>query len=53
MKANEKQYLITSERSHRRSDERDNLFTTTTDYNVGDVIILDGLMWKVTKVLKK
>lgn len=50
---NEKQYLITSERAHRRSDERDNVFTTTTDYNVGDIIILDGLGWEVTEILKK
>jgi hypothetical protein len=46
------EYTITSERAHRRSDEQDNVFHSNTDYNVGDVIELDGIMWVVSSKIK-
>ena len=45
-------YLITSERANRRNDERDNLLRSSNVYTVGQIIILDGLKWTVTKVLE-
>ena len=45
-------YLITSERANRRNDEKDNLLKSFNEYKVGQVIVLDGLKWTVTKVLK-
>lgn len=46
-------YLITSERANRRNDERDNLLRSSNVYTVGQIIILDGLKWTVTKVLEQ
>ena len=48
MKANE--YIITSER--RRSDEIQNEFYSYNIYDVGDVIILDGIRWYIEEVIK-
>ena len=45
-------YLITSERAMRRDDERDNLLRSSNVYRVGQVIILDGLKWTVTRVIE-
>lgn len=46
-----KKYLITSERAWRRNDEADNVFITNMELEVGDTIILDGLVWTVTEKL--
>lgn len=46
-----KKYLISSERANRRHDERDNVFTTTKELEVGEMVILDGLCWFVTEKL--
>ncbi len=46
-----KTYLITSERAYRRVDEIRNYFTSTNDYKVGDVIILDGIRWRIEEIL--
>ena len=48
MKANE--YIITSER--RRSDEIQNEFYSYNIYDVGDVIILDGIRWYIEEVIE-
>ena len=46
-----KKYLISSERSYRRYDECDVVFNTTRELKEGDIVVLDGLRWFVTKVL--
>lgn len=46
-----KKYLISSVRSDRRNDEKDNVFNTIRELKVGDTIILDGLKWFVTAIL--
>lgn len=46
-----KKYLISSERAYRRNDEYDCEFTTTKEYSLGDVVILDGLRWFITAIL--
>lgn len=43
-------YLITSCRQH--SDEIDNKFYSNEELKVGDDIVLDGLVWYVTDVLR-
>ena len=48
-----KKYLITSERANRRNDEKDNVFITSVEYEVGDTVILDGLCWYITKVCER
>ena len=45
-------YLITSERANRRPDERDNLLQSYNEYKVGQVIVLDGLKWTVTRIIE-
>lgn len=45
-------YLITSERAIRRDDERDNLLRSSNVYRVGQIIILDGLKWTITRVIE-
>ena len=46
-------YLITSERANRRNDERLNELRSKNNYNVGDVITLDGLKWTVEEIVRK
>lgn len=46
------EYIITSERAYRRSDEFENTFYSDKVYEVGDVIELDGLRWTVDKVVR-
>lgn len=46
-------YLITSERAWRRSDERENVFTTNKKYEIGDVIELDGIKWTIEDEIKE
>ena len=45
------EYIISSERADRRSDEYRNTLRSDRKYNVGDVIILDGLGWTVDEVV--
>ena len=45
------EYIISSERAVRRSDEYRNTLRSDRKYNVGDVIILDGLGWTVDEVV--
>lgn len=45
-------YLITSERAARRYDERNVPFQSFIVYKLGQTIELDGLKWKITKVLE-
>ena len=45
------EYVITSERAHKRSDELENTFFSNTEYHVGDTIELDGILWIVDKVI--
>lgn len=47
------EYIITSERAHRRSDECENTFFSNTEYHVGDIIELDGIRWVVDEVIGK
>lgn len=44
-------YIITSERASRRNDEYRNEFYSNKILNVGDTIVLDGLMWTVDEVV--
>ena len=46
----EHEYLITSERY--RSDEIDNKFYSNKELGIGDTIVLDGLNWHVTDVIR-
>lgn len=46
------EYIISSERSHRREDEYRNTMWTDTEYHVGDQIMMDGLTWTVEEVIK-
>ena len=47
------EYMITSERALRRSDESENTFYSDSTYEVGDVIVLDGLRWTADKVVRQ
>lgn len=42
------EYTITSERAYRKADEVDNKFYSNHEYEVGDFIELDGILWEVT-----
>lgn len=44
-------YIITSERAYRRNDEYRNELRSNKEYQVGDIIILDGLEWFVEEVI--
>ena len=50
---NKTHYIITSERAYRRNDEYRNDFYSPRTYDVGDTIILDGLVWTVDEVVGK
>ena len=44
-------YIITSERADRRNDEYRNDLYSNRILNVGDTIVLDGLVWTVDEVV--
>lgn len=46
------EYLISSERAKRRTDERNNMFLSNKEYKVGDTFELDGINWTITKIVK-
>ena len=48
---NRAHYIITSERAYRRNDEYRNDFYSNAILNVGDTIILDGLVWTVDEIV--
>ena len=48
-----KKYIITSERAFRRNDEYRNELRSDKNYNVGDVITLDGLKWTVEEIVRE
>ena len=50
---NRTHYINTSERAYRRNDEYRNDFYSPKTYNVGDIVILDGLTWTVDEVVGK
>ena len=45
-------YIASSERAYRRNDEADNRIYSNAEYKVGDTMILDGLRWTITGVIK-
>lgn len=47
------EYIISSERCYRRSDETDCSFYSNNEYKVGDQIEMDGIMWTVNEVVTK
>ena len=47
------EYIITSERAHRRNDESENTFYSNTEYHINDIIELDGIRWIVDAVVGK
>jgi len=56
MKMNERykyEYVISSERCHRRSDEENCSFYSDTKYEVGDLIEMDGIYWTINEVVDK
>lgn len=50
MEERKNEYLITSCRYH--SDEINNGFYSNKIYSVGDTVVLDGLKWTITRVIK-
>ena len=46
------EYIITSERAYRRNDEYRNTLYADRLYEVGDVIVMDGLRWTVEEVVR-
>ncbi len=53
MSTHKNTYIITSERAIRRNDEYRNELRSDKNYNVGDVITLDGLKWTVEEIVRK
>lgn len=52
MKLFSHEYIITSERAWRRSDEERNTIYSNQFLNVGDIITLDGIKWTVEEVIR-
>lgn len=46
------EYIITSIRAYRRSDESRNRLYSDHEYKVGEEIVLDGLIWIVDEVIR-
>lgn len=44
------EYVITSQRGF--WDETDNTFYTDKEYKIGDLIVLDGIVWEVVAVIE-
>ena len=53
MSTHKNTYIITSERAIRRNDEYRNELRSDKNYNVDDVITLDGLKWTVEEIVRK
>lgn len=47
------QYIMSSARAASRSDERRNLVTTSKRLDVGDSMVMDGILWFVDEILGK
>lgn len=44
-------YIITSERAGKRADEYRNTLFSENEYNVGDIVKIDGLNWRIEDVV--
>ena len=46
-------YIMSSARAASRSDERRNFVTTSKRLDVGDSMVMDGILWFVDEILGK
>ncbi len=48
----EHEYIMTSERAYRRDDEYENHIYSDRELEVGDTMVMDGLVWFVVRKIK-
>ncbi len=46
-------YIMSSSRAASRSDERKNIVTSSKRLDVGDSMVMDGILWFVDEILGK
>ena len=46
-------YVMSSARAASRSDERRNLVTTSKQLDVGESMVMDGILWFVDEIIGK